>query len=71
MTFPDFREKLYGLYYAEAHAEAVNLILQEAAKHPAHANELGYWPLCLANLLGDQQLALQILVMSLRCCKSS
>ncbi len=61
MDFASVREQLYELYHAGSHAEAADLVTQEAAKHPQHANELGYWRLCLANLLGDRQLALQIL----------
>ncbi len=61
MEFSELRDNLLGLYEAGAHAEAADLIVKVAAQHPEHADELGYWRLCLASLLGDRQLALRIL----------
>jgi predicted esterase len=58
--FDDLYQHVNKLYYAQAYPQAFDLVEQEQAAFPEHANEIAYWRLCLHTLVGKQAEALHI-----------
>ncbi len=61
LTFSDLERQLYQLYQNSEYAQALDLVAREASRFPTEAWRVAYWRICLASLLGEVALALQLL----------
>jgi len=61
LTFSDLERQLYQLYQNGEYAQALDLATREASRFPTEAWLVTYWRICLASLLGEMALALQLL----------
>ena len=61
LTFADLERQLYQLYQNGEYAQALDLVAREASRFPTEAWRVAYWRICLASLLGEMALALQLL----------
>jgi predicted esterase len=61
LTFSDLERQLHQLYQNSEYAQALDLVAREASRFPTEAWRVAYWRICLASLLGEVALALQLL----------
>jgi len=61
LTFSDLRTQMFQLYQKGEYAQALDLITREASRFPTEALRIYYWRICMASLLGETALALQLL----------
>jgi predicted esterase len=61
LTFADLERQLYQLYQNSKYAQALDLATREASRFPTEAWLVAYWRICLASLVGEMALALQLL----------
>ena len=61
LTFSDLERQSYQLYQKGEYAQALDLATREASRFPTEAWLVTYWRICLASLLGEMALALQLL----------
>jgi predicted esterase len=61
LTFSDLETQLYQLYQSGEYAQALDMATREASRFPAEVWLVTYWRLCMASLLGETALALQLL----------
>jgi predicted esterase len=61
LTFGDLETQLYQLYQGGEYAQALDLATREASRFPTEAWRVTYWRICMASLLGETTLALQLL----------
>src|SRR5260370_28011901 len=60
LTFSELDRNLFKFYEEKAYQQVLALIEQEQANFPEHVLELSYWCICMTNLLGKQEEALQL-----------
>lgn len=58
--FRVLREQVFSLYQRQRYAEALAILEQNADTFPQQATRIYNWRMCLANLSGDPQLALEL-----------
>ncbi|NIO70429.1 MAG: alpha/beta hydrolase, partial [Anaerolineae bacterium] len=61
LTFSDLRTQMFQLYQKGEYAQALDLVTREASRFPTEALRIYYWRICMASLLGETALALQLL----------
>jgi predicted esterase len=59
--FSDLEKQLYQLYQNGEYAQALDLATRAASRFPAEALRTCYWRVCMASLLDETALALQLL----------
>jgi predicted esterase len=60
-TFSDLEKQLYQLYQNGEYAQALDLATRKAGRFPTEAWLVTYWRICMASLLDETALALQLL----------
>ena len=61
LTFSDLETQLYQLYQSGEYAQALDLATREASRFPTEAWRVTYWRICMASLMNETALALQLL----------
>ena len=61
LNFSDLEPQLYQLYQSGEYAQALDLATREASRFPTEAWMVYYWRICMASLINDTALALQLL----------
>jgi predicted esterase len=61
LTFSDLETQLYQLYQSGEYAQALDLATRAASRFPTEAWTVYNWRICMASLLGETALALQLL----------
>jgi predicted esterase len=61
LTFSHLETQLYQLYQGGEYAQALDLATRAASRFPTQAWRVIYWRICVASLLGETTLALQLL----------
>jgi predicted esterase len=61
LTFSDLETQLFQLYQSGEYAQVLALSTREASRFPTQAWRVTYWRICMASLLGETTLALQLL----------
>ena len=61
LTFSDLRAQLFQLYQSGEYAQALDLATRAASRFPTEALRIYYWRICMASLIKETALALQLL----------
>lgn len=61
LTFSDLETQLFQLYQNGEYARALDLVTREAGRFPTEARLVCYWRICMASLINETALALQLL----------
>jgi predicted esterase len=66
LTFSDLERQLYQLYQSREYAQALDLATRAASRFPTEAWTVYNWRICMASLINETALALQLLEEALK-----